>query len=311
MKFERNPIRELPDGSVSRVYPFHVSLEGLETCILCRDENDYDVFVKAFHICSKRKNVIIVIYAVVSNHGHAVVLAEGQESADGYGEEIKRMYSMYFNRKYGERSVLKHVDSKAIWLNNDWYLRNAIAYDIRNALDNGAESVQTYKWTGYRGAFCHGRVTDGLEVRKVCELKKRERRSIMHTDDDLSKVKWLINEAGELEPASTIDWHYLEAAFFGDQAYFMKSIGTVNTSEMTCSLVVNPRQKLSDSAFLTEVNSISLRWFSSEASSLPIEQKARLIQYVSHCFKTGIPQISRAFVLDRSTVTRLLGKNDS
>ena len=143
MRFERNPIRKLPDGTVSKVYPFHISMEGLETCILCRDDEDYDVFVKIFHTCSLRKNVIIIIYAVVSNHGHAVVLAESQDSADGYGDEIKRMYSMYFNRKYGEKSALKHVDTKAIWLNNGWYLRNSIAYDIRNAMDNGAQSVQT------------------------------------------------------------------------------------------------------------------------------------------------------------------------
>ena len=311
MRFERNPIRTLPDGTVSKVYPFHISMEGLETCILCRDDADYDVFVKIFHTCSVRKNVIIIIYAVVSNHGHAVVLAESQDSADGYGDEIKRMYSMYFNRKYGERSALKHVDTKAIWLNNDWYLRNSIAYDIRNAMDNGAQSVQTYRWTGYRGAFCNGSVHDGIKVKKVCELTKRERRSIMHTDDDLSMVKWLVNESGELEPASTIDWEYLENAFYGDQAYFMKLIGNINTAEMTCNLVMNPRRRLSDSDFITEVNSISQRWFSAEVSSLSIEKKARLIQYVSHCFMTGIPQISRTFGLDRSIISRLLGKLDN
>lgn len=218
---------------------------------------------------------------------------------------------MYFNRKYGERSALKHVDTKAIWLNNDWYLRNSIAYDIRNAMDNGAQSVQTYRWTGYRGAFCNGSVHDGIKVKKVCELTKRERRSIMHTDDDLSMVKWLVNESGELEPASTIDWEYLENAFYGDQAYFMKLIGNINTAEMTCNLVMNPRRRLSDSDFITEVNSISQRWFSAEVSSLSIEKKARLIQYVSHCFMTGIPQISRTFGLDRSIISRLLGKLDN
>ena len=65
-RFERNPYRELPDGAIAKVYPFHFSLEGLETRILCREGTDYDAFVKIICICARRTNVILVIYAVVS-----------------------------------------------------------------------------------------------------------------------------------------------------------------------------------------------------------------------------------------------------
>ena len=59
---------ELPDGSIRQLYPFHISMEGLETAILCRDDMDYDAMVKILCIAARRKNVIVVIYAVVSNH---------------------------------------------------------------------------------------------------------------------------------------------------------------------------------------------------------------------------------------------------
>ena len=39
---ERSVVRKLPDGSSKRVEPYHVCLKGLETAVLCRDDEDYD-----------------------------------------------------------------------------------------------------------------------------------------------------------------------------------------------------------------------------------------------------------------------------
>ena len=90
-RFERNPYRELPDGTIAKVYPFHFSLEGLESRILCREDSDYDAFVKIICVCAIRTNVIVVIYTVVSNHVHCIILAPDQETADAFAREVKRM----------------------------------------------------------------------------------------------------------------------------------------------------------------------------------------------------------------------------
>lgn len=37
--------QELPDGTVRQLHPFHISMEGLETAVLCRDDADYDAMV--------------------------------------------------------------------------------------------------------------------------------------------------------------------------------------------------------------------------------------------------------------------------
>jgi hypothetical protein len=39
---ERTVFRTLPNGRALLVRPFHVSLEGLKSAIICRDEEDYD-----------------------------------------------------------------------------------------------------------------------------------------------------------------------------------------------------------------------------------------------------------------------------
>ena len=79
-------VREMPDGSARRVYPFHVSLEGLKKAIICRDEEDYDVMVKYVFLCAMAANVRVVTYVVVSNHLHVILLAENYEHAKACGD---------------------------------------------------------------------------------------------------------------------------------------------------------------------------------------------------------------------------------
>lgn len=308
-RFERNPFRELPDGAITRVFPFHVSLEGLESKILCREEADCDAFVKIICLCARRKNVIPVIYAVVSNHAHCIVLASDQAGVGAFVDEIKKMFSMYFRKKYSDISVLKGTDAKAIFLDSDYYVRNAIAYVVRNALDNGARNVQEYKWTGFRAAFCDGMTPASIRVRKVGGLSRREVRQVMHTGDRLDDVNWLINDADELEPVSFCDWRYVESAFRYDQSFFLRLIGGVNTAEMNAKLVCAPRVRRTDAELLLSVNEISQRWFEVRVNQLPVERKARLLKYVSHSYKTSVAQLARIFELKQDYIFQILGKN--
>ena len=135
--------------------------------------------------------MIVIIYAVVSNHCHVAVLAVSQRDADAFGQEIKKLYAMWFNRKYGGKATLRGVDVKAILLDNDWYVRNALAYIPRNALDNGC-SINNYRWSGYRAMFAPEDLQPN--TRAVASLSKRERESILHTGDNLVDVKWLIDD---------------------------------------------------------------------------------------------------------------------
>lgn len=305
MAFVKPVQRILPDGQPASVKPYHISFEGLETCIICRDEEDCDTLVKCIAVCAYRKKVIVIIYAVVSNHAHIAVLAPSLKAANAYAAETKRTYSQLFQRKYGENSTLRHTDVKVQAIDTDWYLRNALAYIPRNAYDNGAKNLQDYKWTGSRAFF---RKTMPPGLKRVREMTTREWRELFHTGDKLGNVPWMVNNNGELEPFSFCDTKYLEAAFNNDEAFFYKSIGSVNVPEMTQKLVVNPRKRLTDSEFLKEIEQLSQRWYSLGVAQLSRTQKAHLIPYVNHTILTGIPQLSRGFGMIREDVERLLNK---
>lgn len=297
--------QELPDGTVRQLHPFHISMEGLETAVLCRDDADYDAMVKILCVAARRKKVLVIIYAVVSNHCHVAILAANQGDADAYGQEIKRMYAMWFRRRYGEEGILRHTDIRAIWLDSDWYVRNALAYIPRNALDNGCP-VQDYRWTGYRAMFRQG--YERNTGRKVASLTKRERERILHTGDDLSDVRWLLNEREELIPDSFCEHRYLEQAFEQDPAFFLKTIGGQNAAEMQNKLITAPRTIQTDGEFFKLATETSQRWFQAEIPSISLERKIRLITYLYRTSRTTVPQLARVFGLPRNQISRILGR---
>ena len=305
MAFERICTRKLPDGSVQKVYPYHVSLEGMAELVLCRDDEDYDMMVKCIFICARRKNVIVVIYIAMSNHGHATILAASQDDADAYKVEWLRMYSQYFSKKYGQRKVLRHTSAVAIYLDSDWYLRNALAYVPKNALD-ALGRVEDYRWSGYRGMFTQGK--SPADFRTAASLTRREKEACFHTHDSLKGLPWIVNINGELEPASACDYEYLESAFSNDQAFFLKTIGTVNMAEMQQKLVDNPRQRQKDSEMLKTIDSISQGWFKCKLLDLPLDKKVRLLPYVYRAYRTSVAQLARCFGIAQDDVARKVGK---
>lgn len=307
--FERNPIRQLPDGTITRVFPFHVSLEGRESKVLCRDDEDYDTFVKIIVVGARRRNVILTVYAVVSNHGHAIVLAARKEDADGFGEEVKKIYAMYFRRKYGDSGALRGMDVNSQWLDSDWYLKNAIAYDIRNALDNGAFSIQDYKWTSYRAYFADVNSPEYESARLVRSLGKEEKRALMHTNDDLSGVNWMFGRDGTLIPYSVCDHNYVEATFENSPSLFLQRIGIVNVAEISERLIDGPRKFMKDEEVIRAVSDICRRWFSCEIHDLPFDKKCRLIPYYFRSHRTNVAQLARVFELPKDSVAEILKKN--
>ena len=69
-------------------------------------------------------------------------------------------------------------------------------------------------------------------VKPVSMLNKRERETIMHTGDILKNVPWMLDEDGGLAPESFCDAAYLEQAFSYDSAFWLKTIGALNSAEI-------------------------------------------------------------------------------
>ena len=303
MAFKRIVERTLPSGKVAKVYPFHMSLEGMESTLLCRDEEDYDHLEKSFYISALKTDCVVIIQIAMSSHGHCSMLAANEKSAFAMATMVKKRHSQYLSWKYNEPKILARSDVSVKYLDSDWYVRNALAYIPRNAIDAGAR-VEDYRWSSYRGMFVDGRCPSA--VRRVSDLSRREREIIFRTHDDLSRVPWLINADGGIEPASACDYRYLEDAFGNDQAFFLKTIDTVNNAEMQQLLVTSGRARQTDSDMLAVLKNLADKWYHKTLIDLTPEMKARLLPYVYRSYRTSVPQLARCLGMSRDIVAELL-----
>ena len=303
MAFQRVVNRKMPDGRLKKVYPFHLSLEGMESTLLCRDEEDYDHLQKSYYLSAWKHNCLIVSEIAMSNHGHAAILAPDMEGAYGVGEWVKKRHSQYLSWKYNESGVLSRSDINVQYLDNDWYVRNALAYIHRNALDAGSR-IEDYPWSSYRAMFVEGRCPQG--VMRVSALSRREREAFFRTHEQLAGVPWLLNNDRHLEPASACDYTYLEEAFNHDQAFFFKTLGSVNEAEMSQILVLNGRERHTDASMMAIIAKLADKWYHAEVLKMTPEQKARILPYLYRSYRTSIPQLSRCLQMSREVVASLL-----
>lgn len=305
MSFQRIVTRTLPDGSIRKVYPFHISLEGMESITLCRDEEDYGHLEKCFYIACWMCNCLPIIGIAMSNHGHLALLAEAMAVAQKVGELIKKRHSQYISWKYNEKSILGRSDINVQYLDSEWYVRNALAYIPRNALDTGCR-IEDYRWSGYRGMFVNGKCP--VNCRKVSEMSRREREALFRSHEDLSRVPWLVNTDGFVEPVSACDYQYLESAFNNDPGFFLKVIGLLNPSEMEQILVINGRRRQTDTELLAIIANLAEKWYKRTVPELTPEMKARLIPYLDRNYRTSAAQLARCMQLPRDIVSQLLPK---
>ena len=289
------------------MYPFHISMEGMKSVVLCRDDEDYDHLEKSFYLCALKCDCRVIIEIAMSNHGHVAVLAPDMPSAERMGVFIKKRHAQYMRWKYHEPGLLRRTDINIQYLDSDSYVRNALAYIPRNAWNAGIR-IEDYRWSGYRGMFVDGKVP--CATRAVQTLTRREREAVFHTHEDLSGVPWLINLDGGVEPASACDHEYLESAFAFDQTFFLKTIGALNEEEIRQKLVLNGRVRLSDKEFLPVVHDLARRWFQKTISELTPENKARLLRYLFRSYRTSPSQLSRCLQMSYDAVLILLKIND-
>ena len=306
MVFERIVERTLPDGRVAKVYPFHISLEGMESILLCRDDVDYDHLQKSFYLAAWDCNTLVIIDIAMSTHGHCAVLAQTWEDAFRTGEYVKKRQAQYLAYKYGDRNVLARTRISVQYLDSDRYVRNALAYIVRNAADTGCR-IEDYRWSSYRGMFVEGKAVSAC--RCVSALSRREKEALMRTHKDLRQVPWLLDAEDRVEPVSVCDYAYLESAFLGDQAYFLRMIGSVNPAEMRQKLVLNARVWQADSAFLVSVADVCENWFHKEIPELTLAQKKRLLPYLFRSFRTSVAQLARCIRLAPDEVRQALLEN--
>lgn len=310
MSFLRVTAKTLPDGSFATVYPFHVTTEGLEDRVICRTELDLRTAFNLIPICAHRANVIVVVAIVLNTHMHAVVLARSREDANKFLTELKMSLSKCITNNYGSGrhlNIYKDVESKPLYLHDNFYLRNTICYIFKNALDVGA-TVDGYKWSTYKSMFCGGTVPP--HTHSVNIIKYREVRDLFRTDSIPKGVPWKVHEDGMLDPVSFCDWKYAEDAFDKDIKFFMRTLGLVDCDQMKQQMVVNPQKRMSLEELMKFIDEKSRQRFKIDAGRLTYDQKIPVVKSVFYSTKSSAAQLARCFGLKKEQIRTILDLED-
>lgn len=302
--FQIQTQRVLPNGEFATVYPFHVCTEGQEERVIFRDEEDLRVGFNSIPICASRANVIVVVGIVLNSHIHSVILARSYEDALTFIDGYKISIGKYIQKRYGINCVYRDVDAKPIFLDSPKYVRNAICYTLRNALDMG-KNIHEYRWSGYRGLFCGGIVS--VKCHRVSEMKYRELREMFKASTLNPGINWLVSEDGVIEPASFMDWKYAEAAFGNDLKFFLKVLGFSDDEEMKQLLEINPFKSHSVEEILAELESRARQIHGLPLNALTKAQKIPVAKKVYHSMKVSRPMLAKCLGVPLSTLLQMLG----
>jgi len=112
-------------------HSYHIVNKGKGGRRIFIDEADYSKFSELIDSYEKRK-VGIVVSSAIANHFHFLMYQVSDFGVEKFMRALERVYSTYFNRKYGLKGELYKGRFYAEKIRDDDHFYNVMAYILRN-----------------------------------------------------------------------------------------------------------------------------------------------------------------------------------
>lgn len=129
---------------------WHVVIRGSRRLQICRERQDYEVFLAFMKEACGENSVDCAAIALLSNHGHLALMADS-ERLSSCMRRLNRAYSGYHNRKYGlsGHSFEDRYFAKPVL--TDFGLRRVARYIHLNPVRAGlVDRPEDYTWSDYQ-----------------------------------------------------------------------------------------------------------------------------------------------------------------
>lgn len=282
---------------------YHVCTDGHESPLLLNDKDDYDTARIYLAIAAWKTGVQLVVYCIMSNHIHALVTCDERKQADKFIKLFKKLISFYLNKKYGISKALHGIPDSIILIDSIQYLRNCIAYILRNAISAKVCSrIEDYRWSSYSCYFSKKELG-----RHISTLGAREIRARFKTRENLSKSPFYIDEKGDIQDSSFIRHDIVERAFGNSGRFFLLALGTCNDAKMEYEMACKPLMRVNDSEIASVAEDLARTKFNGNGlSDLNTKEKCSMIKNLFFNNRTNIPQLSRVLGLSRNLISQIL-----
>lgn len=293
-------LEDLYDGNF-----YHVCTEGLESDVIMRDDEDFILAINYMALSAWKTEVFILAYCLMSNHVHVLIGARSRSQALKFIRHFKQIYSTYLYNKYGRNNALKGQKESIALISDIKYLRNCIAYILRNPVSAKiCRKVDDYKWSSYGVYF----TSDSLGAQSpITSLKGRARKKILKTRMNIDDCPYCINQDGNIAIESFVRSDWVHLAFSRSGKLFLYHLGCCNDALMEYELVNRPLVLSSDQDLLAAVDVvIAQRFKGKDIALLTTSEKTSMLKYLFFNYKSTIPQLSRVLGLPRDLVRKVL-----
>ena len=132
---------------------YHVMARGNRKQLIFIDARDRRQFLKIVAIALKKFSAECYCFSVMGNHFH-LVLHTPRGNIDRVMHCIDQLYARYFNWRHRLTGHLFEAPYTAIVIDDDSYLKNAIAYILRNAVEAGlCKTADEWQWSSYNASM--------------------------------------------------------------------------------------------------------------------------------------------------------------
>lgn len=284
---------------------YHVCTEGLEANVIMIDEDDFRVARNYIALAAWRCGVYIVAFCVMSNHFHILVICKGRDEATRYIRLLKQLYSTYLRNKYGMNNTLKGCNESICLISDISYLRNCVAYILRNPLSaKVCSKVEDYPWSSHAAYFNSSPKQHQYDIGS---LIGRRRREILKTKMDVTGCRYKLDDDGNISLRSFVQYAIVEKAFKYSGKYFLYQIGCCNDARYEYEFEIRPNITVNDQELLAAAQSCAEKHYRGrKLSDLTIGERCAMLKNLFYNNKSTIPQLARVLGLTRQLVRKIL-----
>ena len=267
---------------------YFVTTEHLKSGVWFRDEDDFKAGMNFVAIVADSSGVNVLAFILMSNHVH-FVLECSYAKAEEFINDLKKRYSMYYQRRYGVREFLKgnKYTIQEVRL-DDESAERSIAYTLMNCVAaNICMQCGQYPW-GTGNLYFNKTPLKGVPV---SSLSIRKQHSLLHSYHLLSEG-YLIGDEDYILPASFVKVSIVEQVFRTPKRfnYFLLNSSKAKLRLQTDITIPSFR----DQTIIASIPDLCQSMFHKMSiQQLTQAQKSELLKQLQRRFSADLGQLAR------------------
>lgn len=279
---------------------WHFCTDGNAVDSLFMDDEDFANGMNRVFVTAIRYRIIILAFCLMDTHVHFILYGDFKE-CNRFLHEYLRLTSKHISAKHNEKGKLAHTPITHQFIDNDFYLKSAICYVMKNAPVGGIHSnAYDYPWSsgplyfrkkGYWSSPNWLDPTAGNQL-TLGQLGVREKRKFLRTRDvDIPDDTVLIGNM--VFPGEYVAYEIVERIFKTPKSfnYFMcktkeeeieSRSGAISRLSVPIQEMRQYRNEICDELF----GKVSIR-------TLPIEKRIKLARTIKSRYNSSLKQICR------------------